>query len=75
MTATQTQRATDELFSDYTSARHKYAIADGSGDVDACMAFMDDAHAVEDKLESRGVSREKLRDFWSNFAEAHGLDH
>jgi len=66
---------TDELVSDYTAARHKYAIADGSGEVDMCMKFMDEAHTVANELEARGVSKDKLRDFWSNFAEAHGLDH
>ena len=66
---------TDELVSEYTTERHKHAIADSNGDIDLMCACGSKATQIEGELESRGVSINKLRDFWSAFASKHGLDH
>jgi len=71
----QNNASTDALFSDYTSERHTYALASKDGAIDFAVEAHDRATDIEDTLESRGVSVDKLREFWSNYADAHGLDH
>jgi len=68
-------QSTDELVSEYTSARHTYALASKDGAIDHAIESHNNATEIEDTLESRGVSIEKLREFWSDYADAHGLDH
>jgi len=67
-------QTTDALVDNYTTARHRFAITSGES-VDHALEAQQDASEIEDELEARGVSIDKLRDFWSNYAEAHGLDH
>ena len=71
----QHNATTDELVSEYTTERHKHAIADSNGNIDCVIEFGDNAYGIEDELESRGVSKDKLREFWSAYADEHGLDH
>jgi len=69
-----TNASTDELVSEYTSARHMYILASGDRDaIDQALEAQDNAAKIEDALESRGVSVDKLRDFWSNYAQAYDL--
>ena len=66
--------STDELVSEYTTARHKIELA-GIDETEFEVNAIQDAMDIEGELSSRGVSKDKLRSFWSAFAEAHGLDH
>lgn len=68
------QATTDELVSEYTNARHKHAIATGE-ETEIAVEAIQESMDVEDELASRGVSKEKVREFWRKFAEKHGLDH
>jgi len=70
------QATTDELVSEYTTARHKFDICGGEdGGMDHATAAWKEGRAIEQELESRGVSVDKLRQFWDTFATKHGLDY
>jgi hypothetical protein len=71
----ETMQSTDALVANYTAARHSHALAGKNGDIENAVEFGNEANSIEDKLQSRGVSKDKLRAFWSNYAETHGLDH
>lgn len=58
-------KSTDQLVSRYLMARREHANFDGWRSTDAVVRAAEEARNVEDVLENRGVSIDKLREFWS----------
>ena len=67
-------RSSDGLVSDYTKARHIHTACDNMTIIDVADSFKD-PFQIEKELEARGVCIDKLREFFTNYAEAKGIDY